>query len=304
MPTEQDPNELDYDPTQARIEAFRDSLRSLNNEGDKFQACVEMRDNLLDEQADLSVLTASIEEVMMEECVQYRESKGRWTYNSDVDAKQWERFIDVVNAGWKFCKLLGTAASRNPDWAEALVKLNRLILRRIVDGQPLRNCVNPLRQVDLIDLAAWQNKDTFVKKGRNEYTLSYGPISNSQLPAGYAFDRYGLIVCEEVASQSSPSIQADEMCSVHQTESLESDVSMDAPTILVPDNAMVDVITASVPSTPPNAQTSGESTCSTPLTTPPQSPADPFLVEPPEDMQLNSQAASPDITALSKTDTF
>ncbi|KAL5408044.1 hypothetical protein PMIN04_011533 [Paraphaeosphaeria minitans] len=295
-----------------------------------------MRDNLLDEQADPSILTASIEEVMAEECAQYRESKGRWTYSSDADAKQWERFVDVANAGaslkkrslaplikvgafwhadkvqyygwastgWKFCKLLGTAASRNPDWAEALVKLNNLILRRIVDGQPLRKCVNPLGQVDLIDLAAWQNKDTYVKKGRNGYTLTYEHISNSQLPPGYAFDRYGLITCEEVASQSSPSIHADETYSVHQTESLESDVSMAAPTILVPGNAMVDVIAPSVPSTPPNAQTSGESTCSTPLTTPPQSPANPSLVEPPEDMQLNSQAVSPDMAALSKLDTF
>ncbi|KAF9733857.1 hypothetical protein PMIN04_013076 [Paraphaeosphaeria minitans] len=336
MPTEQVPNEFDYDPAHARIRAFRDSLRSLHDEGDKFQACVDMRDNLLDEQADLSMLTASIEEVMSEECAQYKESKGRWASSSDTDAKQWERFIDVASAGaslkkiflaplikagafwhadkvryygwasagWKFCKLLGTAASRNPDWAEALVKLNRLILRRIVDGQPLRNCVNPLGQIDLIDLAAWQNKDAYVKKGRNGYTLTYDPISNSQLPAGYAFDRYGLIVCEEVASQSSPSIQAEETCSLHQTESLECDVSMAAPTGLVPDNAMVDVIAPSVPSTPPNAQTSGESTCSTPLTTPLQSPANPSLVESPEDMQLDSQAVSPDIAAPSKLDTF
>ncbi|KAL5371018.1 hypothetical protein PMIN04_012570 [Paraphaeosphaeria minitans] len=99
MPTEQDSNELDYDPAHARIKAFRDSLRSLNSEGEKFQACVDMRDNLLDEQADLSVLTASIEEVMTEECAQYKESKGRWTYSSDADAEQWERFIDVANAG-------------------------------------------------------------------------------------------------------------------------------------------------------------------------------------------------------------
>lgn len=335
MPTEQDSNELGYDPAHARIKAFRDSLRSLNDESDKFQACVDMRNDLLDEQTDLLVLTASMEEVMVEECAQYKESKGRWTCSSDADAKQWERFVDVANAGaslkkkclaplikvgafwhvdkvqyygwastgWKFCKLLGTAASRNPDWAEALVKLNQLILRRIVDGQPLRDCGNPLAQVDLIDLAAWQNKDTFVKKGRNGYTLTCDPISNSQLPAGYAFDRYGLIRSEEVAAQSQPTIQADETCSVHQPEPLESDVSMAAPTRLVPDNAMVDVITVSVPSTPPNAQTSGESASSTPLTTPPQSPSNISIVEHPENTQLTSHAASPDITALSEADT-
>ncbi|KAJ4285971.1 hypothetical protein N0V90_013537 [Kalmusia sp. IMI 367209] len=294
-----------------------------------------MRDHLLDEQTDLAVLTASIEEVMVEECAQYKESKGRWKHSSDIDAKQWERFIDVANAGaslkreclaplarvsanwnadkvqyygwasrgWKFCKLLGTAAKRNPNWPEALIKLNQLILRKIIDGQPLKNCVNPIEQVDVEDLAAWHNKDTFVKKRRNGYTLTCDPISESQLPAGYAFDRYGLITCEETTTQSQPPIQADETHSVHQTESLESDVSMAAPTGLVSDNAIVDVIAASVPSTPHNAQTSGENTSSTPLTTPPQSPANTSLVEYPENTQLHSHAASPDITAMSKADT-
>ncbi|KAF1980322.1 hypothetical protein BU23DRAFT_625564 [Bimuria novae-zelandiae CBS 107.79] len=87
-----------------------------------------------------------------------------------MDTKQWERFIGIAESGievmkqclapltkisgywgieevrhyqwastgWKFCKTLGTAASRIPNWEEASVKLNQLLLNRITNGQSLR----------------------------------------------------------------------------------------------------------------------------------------------------------------------
>jgi hypothetical protein len=54
---------------------FRASLRSINNEEDKFQACLEMRDKLLDRHAELKWLFASIESAILSEGAQYEKEK-------------------------------------------------------------------------------------------------------------------------------------------------------------------------------------------------------------------------------------
>ncbi|KAF2787534.1 hypothetical protein K505DRAFT_287768, partial [Melanomma pulvis-pyrius CBS 109.77] len=147
----------------------------------------------------------------------------------DVDAKQWARFVDVADPGavlkkeciapltkvsgywgnekvrhyqWaskgaKYCKVLGTAASRNPGWGEASIKLNQILLKRITGGHSLRISANPLDLIDLKYLKTWQNQDKLEKKGSKGFTLRYQPISNSDLPAGYTLDQYGLIVSRE-----------------------------------------------------------------------------------------------------------
>lgn len=328
-------DELDSDPPSARIEDFRALLRSRHDESEKFQACADMRDHLLEEQTELAVLITDIEEVMVAECVLYKKSKGQWSNRSDADAKQWERFTDMANTGaslkrrclaplikvgafwnadkvhhygwasmgWKFCKLLGTAASRNPTWEEAAVKLNQLILRRIGDGKPLRDSVNPLEQNDLANLAAWQGRDTFVRSGRNAHTLVYASIPVSDLPAGYTFDLYGLIVSKEVTTEPSPATQADDSRSLDQSTSLVGDVSMVAPTMTASENTSIELIAASALPTPSDTLSRSESASSTPLTTPPQSPIDASEMSPSRDTSPNSAAASPSLTALSEAST-
>lgn len=321
-------DELDSDPLSTRVQAFRTLLRSRHDESEKFQACADMRDRLLEEQMELAVLVTDIEEVMVAECGLYKKSKGQWSNCSNADAKQWERFADMASTGkslkkkclaplikvgafwnadkvqhygwasmgWKFCKLLGTAASRNPVWGEATVKLNQLILRRISDGKPLRASVNPLEQIDLTNLAAWQGRDTFVKSGRNAHTLVYASILESDLPAGYTFDLHGLIVSKQVTMAT----QANKSRSLDHSTSLVVEAPMAASTMTASENTSIDLIAALVLPTPSDTLSRSESASSTPLTTPPQSPIGVSEMNPSLNTSPNSAPASPSFTALSE----
>jgi hypothetical protein len=162
---------------------------------------------------------------MMEECYLYKKHEQP-RLDADFDAKQWERFIDIAQCnikmskqclaplvetaecwgmdkvhyyewasmGRKYCKVLASAASQNPVWEEALVKFNQMLLRRIVEGRPLKSLVNPVYLLDLEHLVAWRDKSEFERKGRKACTLKYEPIMESELPSGYALDQYGLII--------------------------------------------------------------------------------------------------------------
>ncbi|KAF2188758.1 hypothetical protein K469DRAFT_503573, partial [Zopfia rhizophila CBS 207.26] len=188
-----------------------------------------MRDELLSRQTKLEWLCASVEEVMLAECAQYKKERSCWSTqlnNGDVDTKRWERFVCAAKtggelrkqslapltkvsgcwgiekvqhyewayAGEKYCKVLGTAASRIPDWEEALVKLNRLILRRInAHWRPLMLSANPIDLIDLENLKKWPGKNEFEKNSSKGFRLPYQPVSHSDLPNGYSFDQYGLI---------------------------------------------------------------------------------------------------------------
>ncbi|KAI0619226.1 hypothetical protein TUN199_08788 [Pyrenophora tritici-repentis] len=165
---------------------------------------------------------------MTEECSQYQKYEQP-QQDADFDVKQWERFIDIAQSnlktseqcvahlaevaehwgmdkvhyyewasmGRKFCKVLGSAAAQNPVWEEVLVKLNQLLFRRIVEGRHLKQSANPLYLLDLERLASWPDKTDFERKGRKQCILRYEPIVVSDLPAGYTFDRYGLIVASQ-----------------------------------------------------------------------------------------------------------
>ncbi|KAF2818268.1 hypothetical protein CC86DRAFT_399349 [Ophiobolus disseminans] len=169
-------------------------------------------------------LFAQLEEVMMEEC--HQDSKDEQSKPEVVsDRKQWERFIEIAQSkiktskqcfaplartaenwgmnkvqyyewasmGWKYCNVLATAASQNPVWEEARIKLNQLLLRRIAEGRSLRTTINPIYLLDLKHLVAWPDETEFEKRGRKAYTLKYEPITESNLPAKYVFDQFGLI---------------------------------------------------------------------------------------------------------------
>ncbi|KAF2113206.1 hypothetical protein BDV96DRAFT_470477, partial [Lophiotrema nucula] len=184
-----------------------------------------MRDELLEQDTRLALLFACVEEIMPEECLLYKQEKSRWPDSrAKDDIKKWERFVGVASAGnelknsclapitkacafwdrkrvqhyrWffageKFCKLLGTAVARNPDWEGACIKLNRLILRTIsLPGRHnQRASANPVRQIDLKDLKKWTTEDNFEKDGT---TLTYEVISAGEIPDGYVIDSYGLV---------------------------------------------------------------------------------------------------------------
>ncbi|PSN58960.1 hypothetical protein BS50DRAFT_580338 [Corynespora cassiicola Philippines] len=211
------------DPNHAKLQAFRNTLRSIGHDEDNFEACVAMRDELLDQHTGLEWLFASMDEVMSAECQKYKQQRSSWSAKSktgDAEAKQWERFIGVAHtgtdtrekcfhplkkvsgvwgkekvlhyrwafAGEKYCKVLGTAATRNPDWDEARMKLNQLIMS-----------LNPVSQIDLEDLKKWQDKNEYSKNG---CMLAYEAVAISDFPEGHAIDCHGLIAT--VQSQPVP----------------------------------------------------------------------------------------------------
>ncbi|KAF2818217.1 hypothetical protein CC86DRAFT_461196 [Ophiobolus disseminans] len=320
------------DPIRANIEAFRARLQSIDNDADKLQACVALRDELLEQHAELEWLFVCAERVMVDECQQYREKKQSWlerpgieaetqrgpgteTDSSDasaIDTKQWERFIGIAESGievrklclppltktsgywgiekvqhyqwasmgWKFCKVLGTAASRIPSWEEASVKLNQLLLSRITNGQSLKTSVNPINSSDLAQLKTWSEKTDFKKTGRTTCVLKYVPVSVPDLPVGYAFDQYGLIVPVDFASQLQPTTHTNAQGAMnecppsnHGAEEGAISSAMTTPSLRV--------VTSSSTSPPssvsPENQALNRSICSSPLSslgaTPITSPA-------------------------------
>jgi hypothetical protein len=253
---------------------------------------------------------------MIAECAQYKGSKSRWSNNrdADADAKQWERFVGIAKSGaevrkqclapltktsgywgiekvqhyewasmgWKYCKVLGTAASRNPNWEEALLKLNQLLWRRITDGRPPRASTNPIDLIDLEHLKVWSDKNDFEKKGNKGFTLKYQPIPNLDLPPGYALDRYGLIVSAVVATQPQPDITAGVQCATTRTQSSNRLVSDSSASTAATSPPTTDVVNSST--SPPSPvllddQTSNRSASSSPLsslrTTPTTNPSTP-----------------------------
>ena len=202
-----------------------------------------MRDEVLVQRKRFLWL-ANIEGVMDEECSIYRERKRAWSNWADndieADAKPWMRFLEMVDLdvkvskqclepltetsgywgidkirhyqwasrGLRYCKMLGIVACRNQDWEVAQVKLNQILLRRIANGRSLGMSVNPLEVADLQHLKVWPGITDFHKRGRMSYSLKFQPLSETDLPTGYAFDQYGLIVPAKFACQASKLVQA------------------------------------------------------------------------------------------------
>ncbi|KAL8388750.1 hypothetical protein RB599_010077 [Gaeumannomyces hyphopodioides] len=60
----------------------------------------------------------------------------------------------------------------------------------------LREVVNPIDQADLVDLRAWSHQDSFDK---DKNSLPYQELAAADLPPGFGFDKFGLMVREEFA---------------------------------------------------------------------------------------------------------
>ncbi|EMD65809.1 hypothetical protein COCSADRAFT_170268 [Bipolaris sorokiniana ND90Pr] len=177
---------------------------------------------MLSQQKEADWLFKKLNKVMIEECYQYRKNEQP-QLDSLFDAKQWEQFVNTAQSkirmskqclaplvktaeywgmnkvqyyewasmGLKYCNVLAAAASQNPVWEDARVKLNQLLLRRITEGRFLRKTANPFYLVDLEHLIAWTGKIDFEKKGRRAYILKYKTIAESDLPVNYVLDRFG-----------------------------------------------------------------------------------------------------------------
>jgi hypothetical protein len=178
---------------------------------------------------------------MSSECDEYKRRKSGSNRREEADTEQWDRFIGVAISGtsvilaclsplrsvsrswgqdkiqhyqWahrgiKFCNSLRAAANEIPDWNEAVIKLNRLLVRRseLSRRRPFRKSVSLIDQVDLVGLKAWTHKDSFIKdKDPEGLSLPYETLTVDNLTIGFGFDKYGLIARNEFAVRTEPLI--------------------------------------------------------------------------------------------------
>jgi hypothetical protein len=174
---------------------------------------------------------------MLTECARYKELKrGRTARkHKGEDAWRWAQFVSIAdegtearkreclapitkasgfwgvdkvqhygfaNEGWKFCKNLGTTATRNPGWEEFRTKQNQLTLA----NKGCKDSMNPVSLSNLQIIQVWPHReDHQIKRGAEFVVLKYQPVSTSELPAEHAFDKYGLIVLSKyIDAERSP----------------------------------------------------------------------------------------------------
>ncbi|KAK3364015.1 hypothetical protein B0T25DRAFT_57010 [Lasiosphaeria hispida] len=216
-------------PDQAsQVELFREELRLCSTDTQRYDLCVQKRDELLDQHTGLQILVAACEQVMSTECPEYRRRKQTKKNrdstqpaptNKEEDSAQWDRFLGVATDGskrlsalkevvrcwgrdvvqhyqWaskgeKYWNQLRTTARRVPVWEEAVVGLNWSMLQRSRDirRRPVKALVNPIEPADLDSLRAWSREDPF----------PCPKLAASDLPDNFRFDTYGLMVHKEFA---------------------------------------------------------------------------------------------------------
>ncbi|KAF2728040.1 hypothetical protein EJ04DRAFT_569854 [Polyplosphaeria fusca] len=164
------------------LHTFRKSLRSLSNDTAKFQACRSKRDELLEQLSQLTSLSSCIEEVMEQECLTYMGKKNCWSSNGYKEEALWKRFISVAGLGTKLRKpSLAALTKVGAHWGKELVIHYRW----------------PFTEV----LKTWLSQEELVEDGTS---FRYQAISSSDIPKGYAIDRYGLIVSIALVEQLQP----------------------------------------------------------------------------------------------------
>ncbi|KAH0421178.1 hypothetical protein CcaCcLH18_13596 [Colletotrichum camelliae] len=239
-----------------QIERFRNDIRLCQDDAAKYRLCLQTRDDLLSQHSSLQFLIAAFDRVMFAECAEYhtwRESRekpsSRPSKPREDDILVWERFVGVATEGmeikrsclsalmevsrcwgidkvqhyhWasrgeKYCKVLRTAARAVPEWAEAAIKLNRVMLGRHqrVGARLVKLAANPIEQGDLDTLKAWPYKQAYMRQnGCDRYSLPFEELIITDLPQGFGFDKFGLMVGKEYAVASAK----DDMDSSHAPE--------------------------------------------------------------------------------------
>ena len=127
-------------------------------------------------------------------------TSGADDINSDTLARhyQWARH------GVAYCDLVKRAWGKIKTWDEARTKLNQLILYRhllLSVSNSVKVGVNSVTQNDLKCLAEWIGGGLYAAgKGRLARSLCPDPLDAADLPAGFAFDRFGLLVRHTVVA--------------------------------------------------------------------------------------------------------
>jgi hypothetical protein len=186
------------------IETFRQEIHFCETDTEKFDKCIQKRDELLEENDKLVLRLAAFEHVMSAECILYRGRKERTRplasrprTADENGAAKWDRFVGVAAAGSDtISKLLPSLKAISLHWGKDFIqhyqlagkgqyycnlfsmaiklhtqekgvrKLNQLLLRRfrMPGRRGLRAGANPIEPVDLRNLASWRDEGPFVKE--------------------------------------------------------------------------------------------------------------------------------------------
>ncbi len=243
-----------------QINQFRQDAQRCVSDTERYALCERTRDRLLDQQASLDSLIATLDRVMRVECRKYKSQRSKMQ-NQDRSggdgAAEWERFVNAAEEGsrcltrlkavgriwgqdkvqhyrWaekgeSYCNKLSAAAREVSDWDEAATKLSILINRRVHQFRRrwIKDSINPIEPDDLINLKLWSHKEPFVKKNDKGVTLPFRKLALEELPEGYGFDRFSVMVLEQYAVEL-PGAGIDEEDSTTPAPSDEGDKTASA----------------------------------------------------------------------------
>jgi len=204
-----------------QVAQFRDEIRR-KTKPEKYELCVQVRNDLLEQHTGVQLLIAACEHVMFTHCTEYKDLKEARVKPSAMQSDpEWDRFLavaedslerksrclsalktvarhwgqDVVRhylwayKGVKYCHALCTAARKVPVYKIAAKGLSLSMLKRSREGptlkrRPIRASPNPIEQSDLDYLSRHPPEDELA----------------IELPDGFGFDKFGLVVCKEYAA--------------------------------------------------------------------------------------------------------
>ncbi|KAH6697080.1 hypothetical protein F5X68DRAFT_238421 [Plectosphaerella plurivora] len=210
-----------------QLQQFVQDLRACDTEATRYELCVAKRDQLLDGADQLSAERACYA-VAFSRSTTYqtaRDSDAEWLSftgitsqeipNQTMLSQELQRAANYWGAelvrhyiadgqGARFVARLSEAAERHPNWEkQTLPRLQQLVRRRIQLGNHGRHTYgHPIETVDLINASSWLDNHSFVKMNDPEgVELPFKPLTPEQLPPGYTFDKYGLLVQDSLPAE-------------------------------------------------------------------------------------------------------
>jgi hypothetical protein len=213
------------DAKAAEVKQFREDITSCENEAGKYALCLRKRDDLFAKKSLVQIefayyapvfAVSSTYETSKASDAKWQqflrtaacgsESRLRITRELKKVAECWgEDFVRhycMANRGIGFAIHLAGVASKHPDWeTDALPRLQQLVRRRLQLTKIGRHkYVHPLERTDLKNAKSWTAKGPYVKnKDPDSMSLPFETLDAEQLPDGFGFDRYGLLVPKDQA---------------------------------------------------------------------------------------------------------
>lgn len=219
-----------------QIRQFSHAIRSCDSEAARYRLCLDKRDELLEKQDELlgkrlrlhiefafyepaftasTTYTATREtdktwQKFASDAASGRKSQTRWKAELESAAKSWGEELVQHYAGERgvgFAVELARAARTHPDWkTNALPRLQQLACRRIqlIGKHGRHSFMHALERIDLINARAWDANESYIKRqDPDQVSLPVSMLGKEELPYGYDFDRYGLIVPKAIGNDES-----------------------------------------------------------------------------------------------------